>query len=276
MKKTIIAAAALVAMTACNKTLIETPMIDSNYGYINLGINADTEMVVTKTMEAVDDPSNFNISILDSDNSSVYAGKYSAIPEDGLKVEAGTYTVKAENITEAEAETSNSNFGQLRVSGTNSTVVVNAGEPTTARVECDIQNTKVMIAYEKSFTDLFKGSYSTQLTEDASDSETIADDVRTLEMSPNSEAFFNVNENGKVSLKWVLTAKTSESAAAKTFYNVFESEKAKCTKLSFAASGAQGSIIVNIWQDTELKETVTMAYVIDPITGDITLNNAQN
>ena len=181
-----------------------------------------------------------------------------------------------ENITEAEAESNNNNFGQLRVEGTNSNVVVKAGEPTTATVNCEIQNTKVMIAYEESFTNLFKGSYSTKLTEDVSVSETIADNVRTLEMSTDSEAFFNVDENGKVSLKWVLTAKTSESAAAKTFYKVFESEKAKCTKLSFAASGAQGSIIVNIYQDTELKETVTMAYVIDPITGDITLNNAQN
>lgn len=47
MKKTIIIAAALVAMTACNKNLIEVSSVDG-FGYINLGVSADTELVVTK------------------------------------------------------------------------------------------------------------------------------------------------------------------------------------------------------------------------------------
>ena len=47
MKKIMIAAAVLAALTACNKTLIEGPMADSEYGYINLGVTADTEMEVT-------------------------------------------------------------------------------------------------------------------------------------------------------------------------------------------------------------------------------------
>ena len=49
MKKTIILAAALVAMTACNKSIIETSNPADGYGFIELGITADTEMVVTKT-----------------------------------------------------------------------------------------------------------------------------------------------------------------------------------------------------------------------------------
>ena len=48
MKKTIIFAAALAAMTACNKSLIENVNPADSYGFIDLGITADTEMVVTK------------------------------------------------------------------------------------------------------------------------------------------------------------------------------------------------------------------------------------
>ena len=43
MKKTIIIAAALAAMTACNKNVIEVVPADA-FGYIDLGIMTDTEM----------------------------------------------------------------------------------------------------------------------------------------------------------------------------------------------------------------------------------------
>ena len=49
MKKIIIFAAALAAMTACNKSVLETATPSEGFGYINLGISADAEMVVTKT-----------------------------------------------------------------------------------------------------------------------------------------------------------------------------------------------------------------------------------
>ena len=63
MKKTIIAAAALVAMVGCNKGIIETPTAEAELGYINLGVNTDTEMVVNKGITTEAYLSGYNITL---------------------------------------------------------------------------------------------------------------------------------------------------------------------------------------------------------------------
>ena len=68
MKKIMIAAAALVAMTACNKTLIEGPVADSEYGYINFGLSSDMEIVDTKAVVSqTGDGANYNVYLKDDE-----------------------------------------------------------------------------------------------------------------------------------------------------------------------------------------------------------------
>ena len=97
MKKTIVIAAAIVAMTACNKTIIETPMAD--YGSISLGVAADTEMVVTKsgtlTAEAAKD---YIITLSGSQKN--WEKAFSEISDDDRKMAAGTYIMTAKNISQ--------------------------------------------------------------------------------------------------------------------------------------------------------------------------------
>ena len=65
MKKIIIFAAALAAMTACNKSVFETAAPSEGFGYINLGISADAEMVVTKapTTPSSDALANYTVTL---------------------------------------------------------------------------------------------------------------------------------------------------------------------------------------------------------------------
>lgn len=276
MKKIMIAAAALVAMTACNKTLIESPIADSEYGYISLGISADTEMVTTKTMTDVTNPGNYNIKIYDasSTNSYKYNGKHSAIPANGVSVVAGNnYVVEAENITEAEAETEAGGYGALRVLGKTSSVAVEAGKTNNVTVQCYPENTEVTVAFESSFTSLFT-DYSVKVTEDVTDGVNINNTSRTLDMYVSEtvkSAYFNV-DNGPVTLKWVLKAKNKDGVD-KYYYKTFTSAKATKTTLSFAGNGSNGSIKVSIKAETGMTAAKTTTYTIDPITGAITESN---
>ena len=277
MKKIMIAAAVLAALTACNKTLIESPVADSEYGYINLGITADTEMVMTKTMTEVSDPANYNIKIYDasSPTSYKYDGKYSGISTTGVSVVRGTnYVVEAENITSTEAETG---YGQLRVLGKTTGVVVEAGKTSSVSVECSPVNTQVTVAFEESFKNLFT-SYSAKVTNDSNNAATIANNARTLDMYVNGtvkNAYYNVGDTGNITLKWVLTA-TNKDGVAKTYYKTFTSPKATKTTLSFAGNGANGSIKVTIKAESAMTAEKTMTFTIDPILDTITETVNQN
>ena len=279
MKKIMIAAAVLVAMTACNKTLIESPIADSEYGYISLGISADTEMVTTKTMTDVTNPGNYNIKIYDASSPTAYKhdGKYSDIPASGVPVGAGNrYVVEAENITLEEAEENNSNYGELRVVGKTPDVLVEAGKTSNVEVNCYPVNTEVTVAFEGSFTNLFN-NYSVKVTEDATNAVTIDKSLRTLDMYVNNtpkHAYFNV-DNDSVTLKWVLTAKNKDGVE-KSYYKTFTSAKATKTTLSFAGNGSNGSIIVSIKAETGMTKAKTTTYTIDPITGNITESESNN
>lgn len=269
MKKTIIAAAALVAMVGCNKTLIEAPISEADYGYINLGVTADTEMVVTKTLTAVEDPSEYNIKIIDNvSKETKFDAEYKDMPETGHKVAEGTYTVVAENISSEEALTLNNNYGAKRVLGTNSTVEVEVGKTTTAEVNCYVVNSGVIVAYNQSFTNLFT-EFNTNVTDDTNNSVTIDNSSRTLSMTTGLTAFFNIPEEGNsVSLKWVLTAKNKDGIE-KTYYNIFSVEQAKIAKLVFTGNAETGSITVKIYADLSMTE-VSQEFILDPITGEVT------
>ena len=88
MKKIMIAAAVLAALTACNKTLIEGPMPDSEYGYINFGLSSDIEIVDTKAATTVEkNNSTYNV-YLKKDGAYQWSSnykEYSEITEADLK-----------------------------------------------------------------------------------------------------------------------------------------------------------------------------------------------
>ena len=160
MKKTIIAAAALVAMTACNKTLIETPMTDSEYGYINLGITADTEMVVTKAGETtdylvalwkVDTKSTEKI----NDDTFTSIVDFCKLTDFTNKQPKGTYYMEAQNVLPGEAHPAGGAKGQIHRYGKSEYFTLEAGKSSDVRIETEIQNTGVTVDYTEGFKEVF-------------------------------------------------------------------------------------------------------------------------
>lgn len=256
MKKTIIAAAVLVAMTACNKNVIEmTP--SEGYGYIDLGVTADTEMVVVKSgeTEATTPIYNDYMVTLKQGESVIWGPKkYSEVTD--WKVPAGTgYLIYIENMDEAAAAPANEK-GSVRVAGTSAAFEVKAGINTPVSVNCVAINSRVTVA--NSFnTDVFTSSTIT-----------ITDGTRALPMEwGHTEANSAYYSAGKA-IGWNLTvtlADGSQKTYSKTETTTTQAKK--WTQINFTNSNTNGNITVEIVVDGTITETITVSETIDPLEG---------
>ena len=159
MKKIFIFAAALAAMTACNKNVLAPGLSDEDYGFIALGLDADTEIVATKAQTTVEkDGSGYNVTLYKKDGSNfttVWTKEYKDIAATDLKQPAGTYKIYAENYTVGESLKANNNYGDVRVTGESAEIALKAGDTKEAKVACSPVNAKVSIAYAAGFTSTF-------------------------------------------------------------------------------------------------------------------------
>ncbi len=268
MKKTIIAAAAIVAMTACNKNIIESQ--SEGYGYISLGVASDTELIVTKVGNYQDvDASDYNVMLYRVDASGARSAvwdaskKYSEITEP-IKVAAGKYLFTAENQTAAEAAPA-AGKGSVRVYGEGE-VTLAAGATETAVVNCDPVNAMVTVAYAENFTTTF-----------VDPSVSVSDGTRSLNMEVGHEedngVYYSADTDVDVEaatekaavLTWTLNA--TVAGKSKTFTGKFNALRATWNKITFAA-GADGLLNITIKADTSLTEAKEETLTIDPTTGE--------
>lgn len=254
MKKTIIFAAALVAMTACNKTIIETPMAE--YGTISLGVSTDTEMVVTKAGE---DLSGYNVTLKQGDDEK-WTKEYSAIQDSDLKVPAGTYTLYVENLTEAEAAPV-SEKGAVRVAGQED-VTVKAGIDNPVMVTCTAINSRVTVAHD------FGETFSDPVI-------TITDGSRALGMAWGHEIENGAYYSAGKSISWNLTVTLGDGTTKKTYSkaNATTTVEKKWTQINFSPSNTDGNIKVTIVVDGTISETVEVSETINPLEGTPVENN---
>ena len=264
MKKTIFAVAALIAMVSCNKTLIEVPM--SDFGFIDFGISADTEMVVTKAEEAVPQSgSTYNVTL--AGPGANWTKEHKDITAENLTVSKGTYTITAENYTPDEAEAAESGYGDVRVTGT-TTVEVTPGGKAPATVKCLPANAKVTVAYGEGFTNVFTSPKIT--LNDVQDNRSLimtpatatkdAEDKITHTGSDYSIAYFNV-EDGE--LNWTIEA--TVNGTPKTYTSSFSVEAAKWNQITFS-SGVNGTLTITITVDKDIKVVKDIPVEVDPLT----------
>lgn len=276
MKKIMIAAAVLAALTACNKTLIESPVADSEYGYINFGLSSDLEIVDTKASATVTkNNSTYNVYLKQGTTDKWTSGdknykEYGDIAENDLKVPAGTYVIEAENYTETEAEAANNGYGDVRVKGSSQSFNVVAGASTAkVTVSCVPVNAKVTVAFADGFTDVFNtptitlidGSRNlamTPATAAAVTSDQTTTYNHTVEVG-TSVAYFNV-DNG--ALSWKIEAIVGESK--KTYSSTFTVEANKWNKITFKA-GKNGNIVFDLSADTVITDSIEITPEIDPL-----------
>lgn len=251
MKKTIVIAAAIVAMTACNKTIIETPMAD--YGSISLGVAADTEMVVTKsgtlTAEAAKD---YIITLSGSQKN--WEKAFSEISDDDRKMAAGTYTMTAKNISDDAAVEGN---GAMQLVSSETPVTVQAGKTTPVELSCAVANSKVTVNFADGFGDVF--TYEAEPV-------TLDPAGRKIAMTPGAHETAEVAWfNDGTEVNWMLTVTVRSTSVGKTYTGKFDAKAHNWNQLTFAA-GADGTITLSITvDDTTVK--VPVDEVIDPLGG---------
>lgn len=272
MKKTILFAAALVAMTACNKSVLTTS--EAGYGWINLGVTADTEMVVTKADEGTYD--NYYVKLTkvvgDSETNVWEQGDvnefhdtdwalYSDVKDnaDLWKVPAGNYKVYVKSHLDNAAYEGK---GEVRVAGSVSETVV-AGVSKDVTVTCDPVNSKVSFAYTPDFDTVFD-----------SPSVSVVDGERTVEMeglqlseSIKDHETADVAYFAPKTLTWKLTASVNDSE--KNYSKTFTTEKAKWSQITFTTGSTDGQMSLIISVNGEITEVIPVSVVIDPITDSV-------
>ncbi len=269
MKKTIIAAAAIVAMVGCNKSLIETAVPESGYGYINLGVSADTEMVVTKALADVssEELAGYNVVITKQGaGEATYSGKYSGFTGDKTKVEAGTYTVYVENNDVAGIYSADDSKGSVRVSDTE-TIIVKPGLESPCNIECLPQNSMISFIYTQEFVNVF-GINPVTVTNTASG----AYRARTVSMTMDNATATETNAayfEPSISHTWTFVP-SSDSYKTKTYTGTITPVKAKWTQVTFAVGDAQGTIKVTVKADKEIVSVQTITATLDPASNNTT------
>ncbi len=278
MKKTLIAAAALVAMVGCNKTLIESaPVADSNYGYINLGVSADTEMVVTKADNTSEDVkeiiNDYNVTVTETVTSVSKNSVYNQITEDFWKVSSGKYEVTVENATIAETYAGENSKGSKRISGTGN-VEVFPGLHSTCTVDCTVKNAQLSFLYTDNFAKVFTVADETKVNvSNVANSETgyparaiaLAMTEKADESTIASDAAFFEPEE----LTWSLTIATKDGNS-KTYSSKVTAKESTSTQVLLNTGSVEGEIDITITVNGEFAATETITAVLDPVDGGVT------
>ena len=289
MKKIIIFAAALAAMTACNKSVLETATPSEGFGYINLGISADAEMVVTKANEGGESTtpafSNYMVGLFNADGTTAIWSDDDANITNGYatysyvtateqanlwRVPAGTYTVKVYDGNKTTVYDEANPLGKVRVEGSK-TVTVTAGLPSTCEVTCTPVNAKVSFITTKDFNEVFTTTTTTTTTtpsvslkvKGATDGKTYSYGKPGETHDKATQAFFE-----PVTITWTLSA--TLGSADKTYSGDIALQKAKWTQVTFTTSSTNGNISLNIVVNGNITETINLNVTIDPITGNVT------
>lgn len=293
MKKTIIAAIALVAMAGCNKTLIEAPVNDADFGYINLGVTADTEMIVTKAATSADALNTYRVclySVAGDSKTPYWAGKTigeTEVSENGFislsdakanadlwKVPAGTYSIYVENAVESDLY---SDKGGVYVNG-EAPVTVYAGLPTDAELTCVPKNSKVSFIYNDDFKTVFNTENLTVSVSESEPDRTVSlipsyvSSEKTVDDSKSDfeAAYFGADK----SLTWKMSLMTTATnATAKEYTSSFHTTSGKWTIVTFSTGSTNGTINVTITVDGEIKETETITFSLDPTNQNVTTGN---
>ena len=287
MKKTLLIAAAFVALASCNKTLIETQVPESEYGYINLGITADTEMEVaatkadgTPTYKTAGDT--YRVKLLNNSNTAVWSGNdvtdgwvsYSYLKSNAstlLAVPAGAYSIVAENIAETSIYNEDNKYGQMYVMGNSGSFAVIAGKSVDASVQCEIKNSKVIVKKGEGFETYFSDPTIQIIASISGKKETF--DMHWFDSNTSS-----TNDNDEVylpsgtSVVWKLTAVRKDTPTSTKRYtytnegNVnITTEEGKCTVITLTPStNGNGAINVTITTN-EYYTDISNNVVIDPI-----------
>lgn len=257
MKKIFLFAAAAAALVSCNKNVFQGTGSEELYGSISLGVNAESEMLVTKAASVMDAEAlaSYNITltkIAEGGNTVVWNHReYSEITD--WKVPAGTYSLEVENLTEAEAAEANGGNGAVRVLGTKN-FTVEAGKTTDVAVECTPQNSRLSFAANEAFNSVFSNP-----TVSVTKPRTVNLGTPASTHEASTSVYFE-----PVTVSWTLTATPAFSDTQKTFNGTVDLQKASWSQVKFTTKNTDGKISITVSVNDEITEVVDVEAPIDP------------
>lgn len=251
--------AAAAALVSCNKNVFQGTGSEELYGSISLGVNAESELLVTKasTSKSGEQLATYNITltkIATEGNTVVWDHReYSSIKD--WKVPAGTYSLEVENLTITEAAEANGGKGAVRVLGTTTeNFTVAAGKATKVSVSCTPQNSRLSFAADAAFNSVFSSP-----TVSVTEPRTVNLGTPKLTHAASTSAYFEPCE-----VSWTLTATTALGNTEKTFNGTVDLQTAKWRQVNFTTTNTDGAINITVSVDGEITDVVPVNVTIDP------------
>lgn len=255
----IISLIGLLSFAACTNE--DSPIQNEGTGEIRFAV-VDTTGVEIPTRSSLyfdeEDIKEFRISLKRGDTPLFTNKRYGDIAGTTFTCSVSPeYVLTAENCTEAEAESANQSWGQVRMYG-EETFAVTSGESKTVTVNCGMANSSVEVDFSNFIESTFP-TYSIELH--ATDA---PDRSLTLDQSnyQYSKAYFNVSETGRE-----LSYTVNLPSPYKGPYNgTLALSPSKCYTLSVKVKGDTTSttVTLGVTVDGTLLEEIPLTEKINP------------
>lgn len=244
----------LLSFFACSNDNI--PVHSNETGEIRFSLVDTTEVEITTRASLNLDVNEFSVSLSRGETPIFTDRKYKDIAGTTISCSASpNYLLKAENCTEAEAESKNSNWGQARVYG-EQTFAVAANETKTVIVNCGLANSSVSVDFSDYIVSSFD-NYSIDIYATDANSRTFKFDETNYKFKT---AYFNVN--GTRELSYTVTL----PSPYQPYTDTFSMEPSKSYKFSVKIEGdsANSTVTLGIIVDGTLSEEVILTESINP------------
>ncbi|MBR5857095.1 MAG: DUF4493 domain-containing protein [Bacteroidales bacterium] len=280
MKRVFLAALATMMLAGCGKEGYDWGSkgeLESNdYGQVTLSLN-EGNTVYVKSSELPEADGTYNITTVNSQGVTLQAltGEYSAIKGQTFTVPVEAYTMTAENMTPAEAESASDGRGAAHYAGSTSFNVTASADPVNVSLTCTMDNAKVTFDYDETFTNMFHMETAEGITQTPTIVVTPSNSLtadRTVTLIGDithdntlTESYYTVNDNG-TSVSFTITAARKSDGTVKTFESAtpISLEKKTWHKVRIAASTSNGLAKVTIYVDGTIVEAEEVTVTVDP------------
>ena len=244
----------LLSFSSCSND--NSPELSNETGEIRFSLVDTTEVEITTRASLNLDVNEFSVSLSRGETPIFTDRKYKDIAGTTISCSAGpNYLLKAENCTEAEAESKNSNWGQARVYGEESFTVV-ANETNTVTVNCGLANSSVSVDFSDYIVSSFD-NYSIDIYATDASSRTFKFDETNYKFKT---AYFNVS--GTRDLSYTVTL----PSPYKPYTDTLSMEPSKSYKFSVKIDGdnENSTVTLGITVDGKLLDEIVLTENINP------------
>lgn len=240
--------AAACTFTSCNSE--NEP--EAGYGELQLTLDSEEEIisVQSKAQPSEQQLASYLLTVTQGGEVVMNQERYSTKVVNGkMGMKAGEgYVLTAESCTETDAETAEEGWGKARFSGSSEPFDIELRKLTSVSVLCTMQNAKVTVSYDRSFSSTFT-DYNVEVYETSAPG-------RTLSFSPMSNiltacAYFNIDADPQ--LTYVIKGRINGGEKKTLYQGTVELASAKWCKLVCRATPS-GKAEMNVVIDNTVED----------------------